>query len=817
MQVSPISKIVVAMQNHMKLAGPLFVAFAMVWLFSSHNAVAYESSNTIDRMTARSGLQNPTYIITRQQIELSGRRTFGDLWSESIFFGTISWSKTYLDGRLTLYSVSSIPLVAIERIEVWLGSPSVNLNNQATGGTVNIVLKDQFHGGAVQLNAERPTTKGADADQFNLVWGSELENGNVFIAAEHFKREQIRHSDRDYLKAKWESGGSFNDTRGVSLGGNTAFPQEGNAYVSVAIGDCDTEVYTGVLTLVDSDMQEGTVCGFPWANIAWFTVKSQRNSFLVNTRSSLDDNRSFTLDARVSDGSNFDRSAPAVDEFDVTLPQSLADSLSIDREASVFHRFVANGNREDSEDFREFEFSFGLDSQITNNLDWNTELNFNSYSESEIGNNYVLKDAAQAAIAAGEYDIANPLSETSTHLAAVTDIEVQLTRELDWTNTVFRNEFNWSGVKLGGRDVDLTAGFEFAKVKLQNVFDKHRQEDNVIGSFLNGIDGKQRRQSLFAELNTKPDKRWNITLGLRGDRYSDVGTTTRHRIAGEFYASEDMGFRASWMAGSRSPSLSSLYSHTISHPIIRDPASNYDSYQVKAEYIGNPNLEPVEVENYSLGMSATIGTMQIDADLVRSKTSNAPSSSTRAIIEIEHEQGAESLPQGAEIVRTGTRIVEMTVPYLSAGSERNDRLYLRARREWQSESWNNQFIFDWTRDLDFESISFGSDNTIDSPRDRLSLTWLGSRKNFAAQWSTYFVSGFNNASETYRYDEWLTHNVVLEFNQVGGYEGLTIQTGVLNIENREPPTDPTDRINAGLTNLHSMLERTFFVSAEYKF
>ena len=266
----------------------------------------------------------------------------------------------------------------------------------------------------------------------------------------------------------------------------------------------------------------------------------------------------------------------------------------------------------------------------------------------------------------GTYDVVNPLSEVQTHRTAVENIEVQLTRELDWTNTIFRNEFNWSGIKLGGRDVDWTAGFEFAKVKLQNIFDQHRQDDNVIGSFLNGIDGQQRRQSLFTELKIMPDERWNFSLGLRGDRYSDVGTTTRHRIAGEFYASEDMGFRASWMAGSNSPSLSSLYSHTISHPTIRDPACNYCSYQVKAEYIGNPNLEPVKVENYSLGMSATIGTMQINADLVRSKTSNSPSSSTRAIVEIEHELGAESLPEGAEITREGTRIVEMTVPYLNA-------------------------------------------------------------------------------------------------------------------------------------------------------
>ncbi len=804
MQVNLISSTIVAIQNYMKVAGALFVASAMVCLFSSHDAIAYESSNTVDRMTAPSGLQKPTYIITRQQIELSGRRTFGDLFDETIFSGTI-----YLDGRLSLYSVSSIPLVAIERIEVWAGSPSVSLNNQATSNTVNIVLRDQFHEGAVQLSAERPTTKGADTDQLNLVWGGELENGTIFMAAEHFKREQIQYSDREFLKAKWTPGGTFADTRGVSLGGNTAFANN----TARAVGSCDPEVYTGILN-EPGGITGATGCGFPWANIAWFTVKSQRNSYLVNTRSSLDDDRSFTLDARISDGSNFDRSAPAVDEFDVTLPANVATSIGLPRDVSLFHRFVANGNREDSEDFREFEFSFALQSQIANNLNWNTEFNFNSYSESEIGNNYILKNAAQDAIADTTYDVVNPFETPETVLK---NIEVQLTRELDWTNTIFRNEFNWSGLKLADHDVDWTAGFEFAKVKLQNIFDQHRQDDNVIGSFLNGIDGQQRRQSLFTELKMKPDERWNFSLGLRGDRYSDVGTTTRHRIAGEFYASENMGFRASWMAGSNSPSLSSLYSHTISHPTIRDPACNYCSYQVKAEYIGNPNLEPVKVENYSLGMSTTIGTMQINADLVRSKTSNSPSSSTRAIVEIEHELGAESLPEGAEITREGTRIVEMTVPYLNAASSKSDALYLRAQRDWRSESWNNQIIFDWTRGLGSENTAFGSDNTIDSPRDQLGFTWLGSKGNLSARWSTFFVSGFNNASETYRYDEWFTHNVGFELHKVGGYDDLTVKFGVLNIENRGPPTDPTDTIDAGLTSYHSMLGRTYFVSAEYNF
>ena len=344
MQVNLISSTIVAIQNYIKGAGGLFVACAMVCLFSTHDAIAYETSNTVDRMTAPSGLQNPTYIITRQQIELSGRRTFGDLFDETIFSGTI-----YLDGRLSLYSVSSIPLVAIERIEVWAGSPSVSLNNQATSNTVNIVLRDQFHEGAVQLSAERPTTKGADTDQLNLVWGGELENGTVFMAAEHFKREQIRYSDREFLKARWEPSGSFGDTRGVSIGGNTAFAEVGGNNIARAVGDCDPEVYTGILD--DPGGIDGTGCGFPWANIAWFTVKSQRNSYLVNTRSSLDDDRSFTLDARVSDGSNFDRSAPAVDEFDVTLCPQMWPAISGSlKNVSLFHRFVANGNREDSED-----------------------------------------------------------------------------------------------------------------------------------------------------------------------------------------------------------------------------------------------------------------------------------------------------------------------------------------------------------------------------------------------------------------------------------------------------------------------------------
>ena len=501
----------------------------------------------------------------------------------------------------------------------------------------------------------------------------------------------------------------------------------------------------------------------------------------------------------------------------MTLPANVASALGLPQEVSLFHRFVANGNREDSEDFREFEFSIALNSHVTNNLNWNTEFNFNSYSESEIGNNYVLKDAAQTAIANATYDVVNPLSDAQTHRNAVENIEVQLSRELDWTNAIFRNEFNWSDLKISGRDVDLTAGFEFAKVKLQNIFDQHRQDNNVIGSFLNGIDGQQRRQSLFTELNIKPDERWNFSLGLRGDRYSDVGTTTRHRIAGEFYASEDMGFRASWMAGSHSPSIRSLYSHTISHPAIRDPACGYCTYQVTAEYLGNPNLEPVKVENFALGISGKIGTLIVDADLVRSKTSNTPVNSTRALIEIENELGAEQLPEGAAIMREGARIVEMTVPYLNAGSSKSDTLYLRAQRDWQSNSWNNQIIFDWTRALGSESTAFGSDTTSDSPRDQLGFTWLGSKGNLSVHWSTFFVSGFNNFSETHRYDEWFTHNVGLELNKVGGYDDLTVKFGVLNIENRGPPTDPTNTITAGLTGYHSWLGRTYFVSAEYNF
>ena len=43
----------------------------------------------------------------------------------------------------------------------------------------------------------------------------------------------------NFSEAKWEPSGSFADTRGVSIGGNTAFAEVGGNNIARAVGDCE--------------------------------------------------------------------------------------------------------------------------------------------------------------------------------------------------------------------------------------------------------------------------------------------------------------------------------------------------------------------------------------------------------------------------------------------------------------------------------------------------------------------------------------------------------------------------------------------------
>ncbi len=118
--------------------------------------------------------------------------------------------------------LNSIPLAAIERVEVLTDSASAVYGADAIGGVVNIILRDDYNGAEIEIGTESPTRAGADSDHVNFVIGTSTDRASALFTAELFERDPIFDGDRAYSSVQI-NGPNLGDTIGVSAGGNTAF------------------------------------------------------------------------------------------------------------------------------------------------------------------------------------------------------------------------------------------------------------------------------------------------------------------------------------------------------------------------------------------------------------------------------------------------------------------------------------------------------------------------------------------------------------------------------------------------------------------
>jgi iron complex outermembrane recepter protein len=103
------------------------------------------------------------------------------------------------DGLYQTTDVASIPLAAIDRIEVLLDGASAIYGSDAVGGVANIILKRDYDGAEFSARVGKATDGGYTQTQYSGVAGTTWESGGFLVAADASHSAPIRASQRDYL------------------------------------------------------------------------------------------------------------------------------------------------------------------------------------------------------------------------------------------------------------------------------------------------------------------------------------------------------------------------------------------------------------------------------------------------------------------------------------------------------------------------------------------------------------------------------------------------------------------------------------------
>lgn len=650
--------------NETLLARSLRVALAAA-VAASFAAPAFaqesdEDSTEIEKVTVtgtrikRVDLEGslPVTVINREQLELSGDNSVADFLRSTTFnsFGSFrpqsgSSAQSFaelslrglgsartlilIDGRRAptapqvgqAQDLNSLPLAAVERIEILTDGASAIYGSDALGGVVNIVTRRDYTGVEINLGATNPTREGGEEEAGSVLFGVASDRGNLIAGASYANRGIIFQRDRpwsaggastfsnNFFRANSSPGSFFGFVPGAFLN----HPTNG----SVAPGGCSDPGFTV------SGSGTATRCFYDFTFVAADEAEIRNSALFARGNYSVNDDWSVYLNTSVSRVKSFGRYAPVPSSpwlggaqpfIPVGSPNHPAvrfpnDPFYAGITTPVFlrHRFAALGNRDTLTDANTYYFDVGTEGRIGN-----FDVNFGGrHVESkyiELGRGYVVGSIAQQFISDGTYNIYSPSANDPDVLDSMI---ATINRDAE---TRFQELYASASVDLfemTGGTAGLAFGGEYRDESYQDIYDTLQSSGQIVGSAGNSAAGGRSLFAFFGEALFPVLDNLEISAAARYDRYSDYGSDTSPKISVRYNPIESLVLRASYGQGFRAPTLDVLTAQTsFSADTVTDVQTcrafglpDNCSTQITAYVISNPNLTSEQSDQWSAGLA----------------------------------------------------------------------------------------------------------------------------------------------------------------------------------------------------------------------
>lgn len=101
-------------------------------------------------------------------------------------------------GSVSAFDLNSIPLAAVERVEILKDGASAIYGSDAIAGVVNIITRKE-DGGTLDAFISQPEQGGGEEFRLSGSYGKSFDRFSFRATADYFKREILARGDRDYL------------------------------------------------------------------------------------------------------------------------------------------------------------------------------------------------------------------------------------------------------------------------------------------------------------------------------------------------------------------------------------------------------------------------------------------------------------------------------------------------------------------------------------------------------------------------------------------------------------------------------------------
>ena len=547
------------------------------------------------------------------------------------------------NGNSTLYDLNSIPLSALDRVEILKDGASAVYGSDAIGGVINFITKSNFQGLEVAARMSANDDGKFQRRGANFFYGKgdvDTDGYNFFVTADVSERDRVLR--RDVRDIEFEEMRRLNNRYatpyGSAVSASPSFYREtspgSNSFTATRANMAD-RLRTTLNCPADRQLTGTSQMGFTAASV--FLGRTFCNydttQFLEGSGAGKDasimsrgvyklggstrafaevamtrSERAYTA-APITLGQgviqNF-TSASVGTPFQAILPIGHPDNPFPNARASVGYRFenIGAGGQVINTNTR---FLAGLQGSM-GRWDWESGFLYNQSKKDEtyFGRLYLptvrkLNTGTTLAALAADPNLSRDV--VTDNKAAITQFDVK-------ANTTFGN--------LGGGAMGLAMGAEVRRETIKLTPDAELAAGNIYGLVNTIIDGQRDVKSAFIELRTPFTKSFEMDFAGRVDKYPGIKSNFVPKVGAKWTVMDSLAFRGTYARGFRAPALvqvtpggAQFFQSGVFDPkrceadeITPKPgATTVDCSKAIAGTGGfNPDLKPETSKSFSLGM-----------------------------------------------------------------------------------------------------------------------------------------------------------------------------------------------------------------------
>jgi iron complex outermembrane receptor protein len=823
----------------------------------------------------------PVQIITRQDIEKTGASTVSEVLRNLPSNSGGSYDETFtgsfargssgvslrglgqkstlvlINGRrMAVYSfaqnltdtfvdLNSIPLSAIDRIEVLKDGASAIYGSDAIAGVVNVILRKDYVGAEATLYGGVTSKWDGQEAHASGAFGIGVpgkDKYNVVVALDYFNREAIWARDRALTSSgdyrQYAGGENLPNTTLANPGtylrrpGTNPFP----GFTRQPFANCPPDRV--LLFAGNNNCTEN-------ANV-YLTGVPETTRYGIFTRGTFEISPSLSAfaEAAFNNSDTFTQSAPfAVPSSQIGpgVARTINAILPVGHNSNPFnvpievrYRFDDVGPRQITNTTDATRVVAGLNGTF-GAWSWETAAGYTRSQSEQKDRNNIRISGLLAVIADGTYNFVNNAANSA---ATYDRIRANYSRFGDSKLSFVDGKVSGELMQMAHGPLGLAAGVELRHEDYNDHSDAVLITGDVLGRGATVATGKRDITSGYVEMSIPAMKNVEVQVAGRTDRYSDYGSSQTPKLGIRWTPSQALLLRATYSQGFRAPSIpesgesNSFFFQTLNDT--RRCAINTvycGGIALPGSFTANPDLKPEKSDSYTVGFVwEPTRAASIALDWYRIKQKQLVSSRDFQTILNNEDRYAQYVTRGpatSEDIARGAPgpIVLVAVPFENLSEVDTSGVDIDARLRLEAGSlgkvtlaMTGSYLQSYKQPLSPEDPSTELAGTYNLPR----FKGIGSVTLDNGPWSgtvaVNYTHGFQqstSASPTAdpRIKSWTTVDLQGSYS---GFRNAKFTLGVKNVGDKEPPIAIAEQLLYTF-QMHSLRGLFAYASVNYKF